>query len=77
MMQNLIKPILQKPDYIFLTDHFAVVDIETTGLDPIQDKIVEIACVLVAKDRIIGEFSLLMNPDRPIPNEVSQIHGIF
>ena len=77
MMQNLIKPILQKPDHIFLTDHFAVVDIETTGLDPIQEKIVEIACVLVAKDRIIGEFSLLMNPDRPIPNEVSQIHGIF
>jgi|GEM_PF-6527564 len=76
-MQNLIKPTLQKPEQIFLADHFAVVDIETTGLDPLQERIVEIACVLVAKDRIVGEFSLLMNPNRPIPNEVSQIHGIF
>jgi DNA polymerase III epsilon subunit family exonuclease len=77
MMQNLIKPNLQKPEQIFLADRFAVVDIETTGLDPLQESIVEIACVLVAKDRIIGEFSLLMNPNRSIPDEVSQIHGIF
>ena len=43
MMQNLIKPYLQNPEQIFLADRFAVVDIETTGLDPLQDNMVEIA----------------------------------
>ena len=77
MMQNLIKPYLQNPEQIFLADRFAVVDIETTGLDPLQDNMVEIACVMVAKDRMIGEFSLLINPNRAIPDEVSKIHGIY
>ncbi len=76
-MKSLIKPQILPPERLFEFDHFAVVDIETTGLDPLREKIIEIACVLVVKDHIVGEFSLLMNPGIPIPDEVSKIHGLY
>lgn len=48
-------------------------DTETTGLQPDQDRIIEIA----AYDPINGRtFSRLINPGIPIPLEATNIHGI-
>jgi len=61
----------------------AVVDIETTGLDPRVDEILELALTLFRYDRITGEvietageYSGLREPRCPIPRGVSRIHGI-
>ena len=56
---------------------FAVIDVETTGLDPRVDRGVEIACVRVSAGRVIERFSSLVDPQRPIPSRASAIHGIF
>lgn len=48
-------------------------DTETTGLDVAQDRIIELA----AFDPVQGKtFSSLINPNVPIPPEVTAIHGI-
>ena len=54
---------------------FAVVDVETTGLFPARDRVVEIAVVHLDTDaRVTGEFSTLIDPRRDIGP--TRIHGI-
>jgi DNA polymerase III epsilon subunit family exonuclease len=55
---------------------FAVVDVETTGIDPSRDRVVEVACALVRNGRITEAFSTLVNPGRPILAVASAVHGI-
>jgi DNA polymerase III subunit epsilon len=47
-------------------------DIEATGPNPATDKIVSIAF----KTESDQERSFLVNPDRPIPKEATEVHGI-
>ena len=62
---------------------FAVLDTETTGLDPETCDLVEIAYVVVSYDKttgradIGGSFETYVNPGVPIPPEVSAIHHII
>lgn len=55
----------------------AVFDLETTGLNITQDRIVEIAIIKVNPDGSEEQFHSLINPEMKIPDEVSQIHNIF
>jgi DNA polymerase-3 subunit epsilon len=52
---------------------FAIVDTETTGFGK-NDRILEIAVVLMDGTEIINEWETLVNPERDISN--SDIHGI-
>jgi DNA polymerase-3 subunit epsilon/ATP-dependent DNA helicase DinG len=51
-------------------------DLETTGLDPQHDDIIEIGAVRFAGDRIVDEIAVLVKPTRPIPALVTQLTGI-
>lgn len=51
-------------------------DLETTGLDPVKDRIVEIACVKQHPDGLRETWTRRINPGMPIPEEVIAIHGI-
>lgn len=51
-----------------------VVDVETTGLDPTKDEIVEIAARRVGGERDGEEFRRLVRPSRPVGDSES-IHG--
>ncbi len=51
-------------------------DIETTGLDPNNDSIIEIGAVRFNGHRIEAEFSTLVNPRKPIPPFITQLTGI-
>ncbi|OGV52991.1 MAG: hypothetical protein A2X49_10805 [Lentisphaerae bacterium GWF2_52_8] len=55
---------------------FTVFDLETTGLSPARDRIVEIAGIRVETDGSQKKFEALVNPRRPIPRQASQVHGI-
>ena len=56
---------------------FVAFDTETTGLEPRDGHVVEIAGVRFTGDgREIGRFATLANPGRPINADVTRIHGI-
>jgi len=59
---------LQRPLVVF--------DLETTGLDPVQDRIVEIACVTLLPDGTRQEWCRRVNPGRPIEPAATAVHGI-
>jgi len=52
-------------------------DVETTGLDPVSDRIIELALDFSkGKERTEGPVVLRFNPGRPIPPESTAVHGI-
>jgi DNA polymerase-3 subunit epsilon len=55
---------------------FVVVDVETTGLNPIDDRITEIAMMKVKNGILLDEFSTLINPLVTIPANITTMTGI-
>lgn len=55
---------------------FSVVDTETTGLDTINDKLINIAAVKVKNFKIIDFYDAYINPEMIIPPESIQWHHI-
>ncbi len=51
-------------------------DIETTGLDPQKDRIIEIGAIRFNNTRIEKEWHSLINPGRPLPPFITQLTGI-
>lgn len=65
---------------------YVALDVETTGLDPLRDRIVQIA--VLELNELLSEFgsgastelsvfNSYFNPECPIPEEASNIHGIY
>jgi DNA polymerase-3 subunit epsilon len=62
---------------INLTRDLVFFDLETTGLNVVRDRIVQIALVKLRKDgQPVEELSMLINPGIPISEEAMQVHGI-
>ena len=52
------------------------IDLETTGLNSDLDTIIEIAAVRFDGDKVLEEWTTLVNPGRPIPQAITQLTGI-
>lgn len=59
-----------------LTRPLAFIDLESTGLNPRLDRIVELALLRVTPEGEVLERVRRFNPGQPIPSEASRIHGI-
>jgi DNA polymerase-3 subunit epsilon len=57
-------------------EEYIVLDLETTGLDPRTDQIIEFAGVRYLHGRRADELVLLIHPGCPIPAEATQVNGI-
>jgi DNA polymerase III epsilon subunit family exonuclease len=55
---------------------FVSVDLETTGLDPARDDIIEIGAVKVLNGAIVDEWDTLVSIKRTIPWDARRVHGI-
>ena len=55
---------------------YVVFDLETTGLSSTTDKIIEISAVKVSGGKVVDEFSMLVDPERPIPYGASRVNHI-
>lgn len=56
--------------------NFIAFDLETTGIQPKNDAIVEIGAVRFNGSAVVETFCTLINPGRPIPPEASAVNGI-
>ncbi|TSA10003.1 MAG: hypothetical protein D4R79_12460 [Comamonadaceae bacterium] len=61
----------------------AVVDVETTGLDPVEHELIGLSVVCVEVDRVTGALLKIVNsysghrePTRPIPPDLREIIGV-
>lgn len=59
-----------------LPEDFVVLDLETTGLDPEWDCIIEIGMVRVRRGEVVAEYSTLVNPGMPIDDFIAELTGI-
>jgi DNA polymerase III epsilon subunit family exonuclease len=55
---------------------YVALDIETTGLDPALEQILELAAVRVEDGKITERFSQLIRPTKPISPFIIQLTGI-
>ncbi len=60
-----------------LTRPLAIFDLESTGIDVVKDRIVEISVLRVDPDGTKETKTYRVNPTIPIPIESSMIHGIY
>ncbi|MCR8968962.1 exonuclease domain-containing protein [Facklamia sp. 7083-14-GEN3] len=56
---------------------YAIVDLESTGprLDS-GDRIIQIGAVIIDQGQVIGQYEMLINPEREVPQNIQQLTGI-
>jgi ATP-dependent DNA helicase DinG len=57
-------------------DNFIVLDLETTGLDPAKDRIIEIGAIRYINGEEEEIFEEMINPQIPIPDFITKLTGI-
>jgi DNA polymerase III epsilon subunit family exonuclease len=55
---------------------FIVVDVETTGSSPNENRITDIACITIVNYQIVDTFDSLVNPHQLIPRFIQNMTGI-
>lgn len=64
------------PSQCLLDKEFTVVDIETTGLNVFEDKVIEIGAVKISNGEVVSSFQVLINPGIPISEKSVDLTGI-
>ena len=55
---------------------YAALDLETTGLDPARDRVIEIGAVAFTPDQVTSTLEQLVDPGRAVPDPVLRLTGI-
>ena len=58
-----------------MVNSYVAVDLETTGLDPKRDKIIEIGAVRIEDGEITAEFESFVNPYRMLEAKTRTLTG--
>jgi len=71
------KPIVENPINKQIDEtEFVVFDLETTGLNPVQNEIIEIGAVKIKNGEVVDDFSSLVKPEQNISGKITEITGI-
>ena len=59
-----------------MIEDYICLDLETTGLNPKTDKIIEIGAVKVRNGNIVGSFETFVAPERKLEQRITELTGI-
>ncbi|GIQ67419.1 3'-5' exonuclease [Xylanibacillus composti] len=59
-----------------MIDDITVFDFETTGIDPKQDRIVEVAAIRCIDGQIVSQFQSLVQFNGELPDKITEITGL-
>lgn len=59
-----------------MLDTFVLLDLETTGLSPKEDRIIEIGAIKYEKGKFVSKLETFVNPARRIPDRIIEVTGI-
>ena len=68
--------IVHNCENIALNSDFVVFDLETTGLNPKNDHIIEIGAVKISNRKVIDSFSTFVHTDRKLPEKIIELTSI-
>ncbi len=68
--------IVQNLENVNLDSDFVVFDIETTGLNPRNDDIIEIGAVKIFNKKVVDSFSTFVHTDRKLPAKIIELTSI-
>ena len=71
-----VKGLIQNEKGQRIDSEYVVFDIETTGLSPTNNRIIEIGAVRIKDGRIQDTFSEFVNPEVPIPYTITKLTSI-
>lgn len=57
-------------------DNITVIDFETSGLDPIHDRVIELAAIRCNEGEIVSQFCSLIKYEGNLPQKITEITGI-
>ncbi|KEK21990.1 3'-5' exonuclease [Bacillus gaemokensis] len=63
-------------EHLQLTGDYVVIDFETTGFNPYNDRIIQVAAVRYRNHELVDQFVSFVNPERPIPSRITSLTGI-
>lgn len=59
-----------------MINNYVVMDIETTGLDPKKEKIIELGAARIREGKVVDTFSTFVNPGRSLSDRIVELTGI-
>jgi DNA polymerase-3 subunit alpha (Gram-positive type) len=68
--------IVQNCQNVDLDSEFVVFDIETTGLNPKNDNIIEIGAVKISNRKVVDSFSTFIHIDKKLPGKIIELTSI-
>lgn len=69
-------PVVMGADNSPIDGEYVVLDIETTGLSYLRDRIIEIGAVKIKNGSVCDRFSALIDPEISIPQNIVELTGI-
>ncbi len=65
-----------RPDALLKESSIVIFDFETTGLDSLRDRIIEVGAIRFENGKRVADFSTLINPEVPVSETITKITGI-
>lgn len=71
-----MRDIANLPEALLALGDFAFIDVETTGVKPLEDRLTEVAIIRFSRGKEPAVWQSLINPGVPIPSEIQLLTGI-